>query len=159
MTSYLDTFKKQFAQYKTLGEKTFEQLPDEKLFYQLQSDSNSIAIIVKHLHGNMLSRWTDFLTTDGEKQWRQRDDEFVGDIKTKEELINKWDEAWKCLFDALNQLSENDLEKEIYIRNIAHSVFDAIVRQLAHYSYHIGQIVFIGKAIQNENWKNLSNPK
>lgn len=107
----------------------------------------------------MLSRWTDFLTSDGEKEWRKRDDEFVGDINTRNELLNIWSEGWDCLFNAINQLTENDLEKEILIRNETHSVVDAINRQLSHYAYHIGQIVFIGKMIKNEEWKSLSIPK
>jgi len=159
MDSYLESVKKQFQYYKSLGEKTFEQVPEEKLFWQLNEESNSIAMIVKHLHGNMLSRWTDFLTTDGEKEWRKRDEEFDKDIKTKKELLLKWNEGWECLFNELNSLTEKDLEKEIYIRNMGHSVSEAINRQLAHYPYHIGQIVFIGKAIQNKKWNSLSISK
>ncbi len=116
-------------------------------------------MIVKHLNGNMLSRWTGFLTTDGEKKWRKRDEEFDNDIQTKTELFAKWDEGWACLFEAINLLTENDLEKEIYIRNMGHSVTEAINRQLAHYSYHVGQIVFVGKIIKNEEWDSLSIPK
>ena len=159
MESYLESVKKQFAYYKVLGEKTFEQVSEEKLFWQLNEESNSISMIVKHLNGNMLSRWTDFLTTDGEKEWRKRDEEFDSDIKSKTALIIMWSEGWECLFKALEPLAEKDLEKEIYIRNMGHSVTEAINRQLAHYSYHIGQIVFIGKMIQNENWNSLSIPK
>ena len=159
MTNYLESVKKQFEYYKMLAEKIFEQIPAEKLFWQQNKESNSIAIIVKHLSGNMLSRWTEFLTTDGEKEWRNRDEEFIGDIKTKAELLTKWNEGWDCLFNAINQLTDNDLEKEIYIRNMGHTVSEAINRQLAHYPYHIGQIVFIGKMIMNEEWKSLSVPK
>ena len=159
MNSYLESVKKQFEYYKTLGEKTFEQIPDEKLFWQLNNESNSISMIVKHLNGNMLSRWTDFLTTDGEKEWRKRDEEFCNDIKTKTELLAKWNEGWNCLFKVINLLTDKDLEKEIHIRNMEHSVTEAINRQLAHYSYHIGQIVFIGKVIKNEKWNSLSIPK
>lgn len=159
MDSYLENVKKQFEYYKMLGEKTFEQIPEEKLFWKLNEESNSIAIIVKHLNGNMLSRWTDFLTTDGEKEWRKRDKEFNNDIKTKTELLYKWNEGWKCLFDAINLLTVKDLEKVIYIRNMGHSISEAINRQMAHYPYHIGQIVFIGKTIQNKNWNSLSLPK
>ena len=159
MINYLDTVKKQFEYYKSLGEKTFEQIPEDRLFWQKNEESNSIAMIVKHLNGNMLSRWTDFLTTDGEKKWRKRDNEFDNDIKNKAELLSKWNQGWICLFEALNQLTENDLEKEIYIRNMGHSVSEAINRQLAHYPYHIGQIVFIGKMIQNQQWHSLSIPK
>jgi len=159
MDNYLNSVKKQFEYYKTLGEKTFEQIPEEKLFWKINNESNSISTIVKHLNGNMLSRWTDFLTLDGEKEWRKRDEEFDNDIKNKTELLLKWNEGWNCLFDAINPLTENDLEKEIYIRNMGHSVTEAINRQLAHYSYHIGQIVFLGKIIQNEQWNSLSIPK
>ena len=159
MDSYLDSVKKQFEYYKILGEKTIEQIPNEKLFWQLNEESNSIAMIVKHLNGNMLSRWTNFLTADGEKDWRKRDEEFDNDINSKKELLNKWNEGWECLFNTINSLTEKDLEKEIYIRNMGHSVTEAINRQLAHYPYHIGQIVFIGKIIQNENWNSLSIPR
>jgi hypothetical protein len=159
MNSYLESVKKQFEYYKMLGEKTFEQIPEEKLFWQLNEESNSISMIVKHLNGNMLSRWTDFLTSDGEKEWRKRDEEFDNDIKTKIELLSKWNEGWECLFNAINALTEKDLENEIYIRNMGHSISEAINRQLAHYPYHIGQIVFIGKIIQNKNWNSLSIPK
>lgn len=155
---YLDSIKKQFAYYKMLGEKAIEQVPEEKLFWQYNPESNSIAIIVKHLWGNMLSRWTDFLTTDGEKEWRNRDAEFDNDIKTKEELIARWNEGWKCLFDAIAPLTTADEEKEIYIRNMGHSVLEAINRQLAHYPYHIGQIVFIAKMVCDNDWKSLSIP-
>ena len=157
--NYLGSIKKQFEFYKTLGEKTIAQLPDEKLFWQYNKESNSIAIIVKHLWGNMLSRWTDFLTSDGEKQWRERDAEFENDINTREELLAKWAEGWNCLFDAINPLTDEDLEKEIFIRNMGHSVTEAINRQLAHYAYHVGQIVFIGKMICNEDWVSLSIPR
>jgi uncharacterized protein DUF1572 len=159
MTDYLSSIKKQFEYYKMLGEKTFDQVPEEKLFWRPNEESNSIAIIVKHLYGNMLSRWTDFMTADGEKEWRNRDAEFEADIKTKEELLQKWNTGWQCLFDAINPLTENDLDKIIYIRNMGHSVAEAINRQLAHYPYHIGQIVFIGKLVQNEKWDSLSIPK
>ncbi len=156
---YLESVKKQFEYYKMLGEKTFSQLSDEQLFIQLNEESNSIATIVKHLWGNMLSRWTDFLTSDGEKEWRRRDAEFDNDIADRNELLEKWNAGWDCLFDALNSLTVNDLTKEIFIRNQGHSVCEAINRQLAHYPYHIGQIVFIGKLICNDKWTSLSIPK
>ena len=116
-----------------------------KLFWQYNEESNSIAIVVKHLWGNMLSRWTDFLTSDGEKEWRNRDAEFDADIKTRDELIQKWEEGWNCLFDAIDPLGETDLAKEIYIRNQGHSVVEAINRQLAHYAYHVGKLSLLGK--------------
>ncbi len=157
--NFLESAIKQFEYYKLLGEKTFSQLSDEKLFWQYNSESNSIAIIVKHMHGNMLSRWTNFLTSDGEKDWRNRDDEFENDITTKEEMLSKWNAGWQCLFDALHSLQETDLQKIIYIRNQGQTVTEAINRQLCHYSYHVGQIVFVGKMICNENWISLSIPK
>lgn len=159
MSIFLTSTRKQFEYYKQLGEKTFDQLSDEKLFWQVDSESNSIATIVKHLWGNMMSRWTDFMTTDGEKEWRQRDAEFDNDLQTREVLMQKWNEGWNCLFKALDSLKEEDLSKIIYIRNQGHTVMDAINRQLAHYPYHIGQIVYIGKIVQGENWKSLSIPK
>ena len=157
--NYLDSVNKQFMYYKMLGEKTIAQLSEEQLFWQYNQESNSLGIIIKHLHGNMLSRWTDFLTTDGEKEWRKRDEEFENDITNREELLAKWKEGWDCLFKAINPLAENDLIKEIYIRNQGHTVIDAINRQLAHYSYHVGQIVFIGKMVCNDHWISLSVPK
>lgn len=157
--NYLDSALKQFEYYKMLGDKTFAQLTDERLFWQYNAESNSIAIIVKHLWGNMLSRWTDFLTTDGEKEWRNRDAEFENDIADKAELLQKWEEGWNCLFSALRPLQEADMDKVIYIRNQGHSVMEAINRQLAHYPYHIGQIVFIGKMICNDSWTSLSIPR
>lgn len=159
MGKFLSSCIKQFQYYKSLGEKTFEQIPEEKLFLRVTKESNSIANIVKHMHGNMLSRWTDFLTTDGEKEWRKRDDEFDDDIQTKEQLLIKWNEAWECLFDAITPLREEDLDREIFIRNMGHSVTEAINRQLAHYSYHVGQIVFIGKMMAEKNWTSLSIAK
>jgi hypothetical protein len=159
MEIYLDSAIKRFAYYKTLGEQTFEQLNDADLFWGFNNESNSIAIIIKHLSGNMLSRWSDFLNTDGEKQWRKRDAEFENEINTRAELLNIWDEGWECLFAALNSITPDDWQKTIYIRNEPHSVVDAINRQLAHYPYHVGQIVFIGKMIAGSKWKSLSIPK
>lgn len=158
-TTYLESAKKQFEYYKMLGEKTFAQLSDDQLFEKYNEETNSIAIIVKHLWGNMMSRWTDFLTSDGEKDWRQRDTEFEDDIATRRQLISRWDEGWGCLFAAIDSLTTSDLMKEIYIRNQGHTVIEAINRQLAHYPYHIGQIVFIGKMICNTQWTSLSIPK
>jgi len=159
MTDYLTSTRKQFEYYRMLGDKTFEQLTDEQLFWQYNEESNSIAMIVKHLWGNMLSRWTDFLATDGEKEWRQRDAEFENDISTREELINKWSAGWDCLFKAIDGLTTEDLSKEIHIRNQGHSVVEAINRQLAHYPYHVGQIVYIGKMARDAHWVSLSIPK
>ncbi len=156
---YVKSVKLQFEYYKQLGEKSFAQVTDEGLFWQANEESNSIAMIVKHLWGNMLSRWTDFLSTDGEKEWRDRDAEFANDVKSREELQKKWDEGWNCLFAALDSLLDIDLGTIIFIRNQGHTVLEAINRQLAHYTYHIGQIVFIGKQLKGEGWHSLSIPK
>lgn len=156
-TNYLESVIKQFEYYKMLGDKTFAQIPDEKLFWQYNYNTNSIAVIVKHLWGNMLSRWTDFLTTDGEKEWRNRDAEFENDIATKQEMLNKWNAGWSLFLDTLKSLKEENLQKTVYIRNQGHSVMEAINRQLAHYSYHI-EIVFIGKMCADK-WISLSIPK
>ncbi|MEJ7585941.1 MAG: DUF1572 domain-containing protein [Ferruginibacter sp.] len=157
--TYLSSIKKEFNYYKMLGEKAMAQVPAEKLFWQYNSESNSIATIVKHLSGNMLSRWTDFLTTDGEKEWRNRDAEFQNDYQNKEEMVTKWEEGWNCLLGTLDNLTTDDLAKEIFIRNMGHTVLEAINRQLAHYPYHIGQIIFIAKMICDDEWKSLSIPK
>jgi len=156
---YLQSSIKQFEYYKFLGEKSIAQLPDDKLFWQYNEASNSIAIIVQHLWGNMLSRWTDFLIADGEKEWRNRDAEFESIITTKEELLNKWNEGWDCLLNALKPLTGEDLQKIVYIRNQGHTVMEAINRQLAHYPYHVGQIVYIAKMIVDGDWQSLSIPK
>lgn len=158
-SQYLESVIKQFEYYKLLGEKTFSQLEDEKLFWQYNEDSNSIATIVKHLWGNMMSRWTDFMTTDGEKESRNREAEFDNDIADRTELIQKWNEGWACLFNALNTVTTEDLDKIIYIRNQGHTITEAINRQLAHYPYHIGQIVYIGKMANGSNWTSLSIPR
>lgn len=158
-TDYLESIKKQFEYYKLLGDKTFAQLTDEKLFWQYNETSNSIATIVKHLSGNMLSRWTNFLVSDGEKDWRNRDSEFENDISNRQELVEKWNAGWECLFRAIDSLKPEDFNKSIYIRNEAHTLTEAFNRQLAHYPYHVGQIVFIGKMIADEQWISLSIPK
>jgi hypothetical protein len=156
---YLSTVIKRLKYYKELGEKTFEQL-EEKDFHLLPtSESNSIAVIVQHLTGNMLSRFTNFLTEDGEKEWRQRDDEFEIHDLSKQQIIDLWNKGWQCCFEALESLTENDLLIVIYIRKEPLTVVDAINRQLAHYPYHIGQIIYIGRMIKNKDWKNLSIPK
>lgn len=156
---YLKSIDRQFQYYKSLGEKAINQLDETLLFKQINEDSNSIATIVKHLHGNMLSRWTDFLTTDGEKEWRKRDGEFENDIDSKELMMQKWEEGWQCLFNALNSISDDDLGMIVYIRNEGHTVLEAINRQLAHYSYHVGQVVYAAKLLKNGNWDSLSIPK
>ncbi len=158
-SSFLTSAIKQFEYYKSLGDKTFNQLTFKELQKEFIEDSNSISIIVKHMVGNMLSRWTNFLTEDGEKEWRQRDAEFEDTYKSKEALIADWNKGWNCLFDALNELTETDLERIIYIRNQGHTVMEAINRQLSHYPYHVGQIVFLGKLIKGNQWVSLSIPK
>lgn len=158
-TSYLNSVTKQFEYYKSLGDKTINQLELHEIQKEFSKDSNSIAIIVKHIVGNMLSRWTNFLTEDGEKEWRHRDSEFVDTFKSKEELLTYWNKGWNCLFYAIKPLKNEQLEDLVYIRNQGHSVTEAINRQLAHYSYHIGQIVFLGKLIKGNNWVSLSIPK
>jgi len=157
--NYLSSIKKQFAYYKMLGDKSFEQVEEEVFFWQPNTQSNSIAIIVNHLSGNMKSRWTDFLATDGEKEWRNRDTEFENSIRTKAELLKYWQQGWDCLFKALDSINENNFNTTIYIRNQGHPIVEAINRQIAHYAYHIGQMVYIAKMKNNEAWHSLSIPK
>jgi hypothetical protein len=159
MDEYLNSAIKRFQYYKTLGEQTFDQVDDLSLFWQYNSESNSIAMIVQHLSGNMISRWTDFLTSDGEKSWRNRDIEFETAVKSRAGLMQIWNDGWECLFKALRSISNDDWQKEVYIRGEKHIVVDAINRQLSHYPYHIGQIVFIGKMIAGEKWNSLSIPR
>ncbi len=155
---YLSSVLKQFQYYKSLGEKSMDQLRDDQLF-EYERGTNSIAIIVNHLHGNMMSRWTDFLNSDGEKTWRNRDQEFEGRIKNKEELLRKWNEGWQCLFDALDSINEENFGTIVYIRNHGHTIIEAINRQLCHYSYHVGQMVHIAKVFKGDHWNSLSIPK
>ncbi len=157
--NYLESVIKQFHYYKSLGEKAIDQLETKQLFYSGNENTNSIAVIVKHMHGNMLSRWTDFLTTDGEKIWRKRNDEFEQENMEKATVLKMWDEGWDCLFKAINSLNTGQLTEIIFIRGEKHSVIEAINRQLAHYSYHIGQIVFAAKQLIEGEWKSLSIPK
>lgn len=157
--TYLESIKKQFLYYKIVGEKAIDQLQEEQLFVSVNENTNSIAVIVKHMSGNMLSRWTDFLTSDGEKEWRNRDSEFDEALQTKEEIMELWNAGWNCFFNALNVMQDLDLTTIIYIRNEGQSVLDAVNRQLAHYPYHIGQIVFYAKMLKQEEWTSLSIPK
>ena len=159
MSSYLSSTIKQLAYYKSLGEKTFSQLSIDELQKEFNTDSNSISIIVKHLVGNMLSRWTNFLAEDGEKIWRHRDEEFEDTYTSKSDMIKDWNKGWQCVFDAISPLKDSDLERVIYIRNQGHTVTEAINRQLCHYSYHVGQIVFLGKLIKGTDWQTLSVAK
>jgi hypothetical protein len=156
---YRQSVIKQFEFYKSLGERTFDQLTEDQLLWQYNEASNSIAIIVNHLCGNMLSRWTDFLTSDGEKDWRQRDAEFENVIQSEKALLLRWAQGWECLFAALNTINHNNFSNKVLIRNQEHSIVEAINRQLAHYSYHIGQIVYIGRMMKGEDWQSLSIPK
>lgn len=155
----LNGIRKQFEYYKILGDDTFNQLSDDQLKITINDNSNSIAMIVKHLHGNLTSRWTEYLTSDGEKDWRNRDQEFENDINSRELILAKWQEGWKCLFNAIESTTLDDLNKTVYIRNQGHSVFEAFMRSLNHVSYHVGQIVFLGKLLLNDNWQALSIPK
>lgn len=158
-TNYLDSARMIFQQYKLMGEKTFIQLSDQDLFWKYDDEMNSIAIIVNHLSGNMKSRFTDFLTTDGEKSWRHRDSEFEDEITSREQMIEKWNEGWRILFGALKSISTDNINTIIYIRNEPHTIMDAVNRQLTHYAYHIGQIVFIGRMIKGDSWQTLSIAK
>ena len=158
-TEFLSSALARFREHKELGEKTFAQLRDEDLHRQPNEASNSIAIIIQHLHGNMTSRWTNFLTEDGEKAWRRRDAEFETQNLTGQQLLQLWEEGWTVFLQVLASLQEEDLLKTIPIRSEPLSVVDAINRQLAHYSYHVGQIVYIGRWIKNNDWQSLSIPK
>lgn len=155
-TEYLQTAIRRLRYYKGLGEKTFDQLTDADLHFRPNEASNSIAVIIQHISGNMLSRWTNFLTEDGEKSWRQRDEEFEVHEYSKLQLIDLWEKGWSCFLNALTALTENDLLKTIYIREEPLLVIDAINRQLAHYPYHVGQILYIGKIIKDNRWQSLS---
>lgn len=156
---FLDSIIKRFKEYKVLGEKSFDQLNDADMHFQPNEESNSIAVIIQHLYGNMLSRWTNFLTEDGEKEWRNRDDEFEVHQFSKQELIEKWNEGWKVFLGSLESLTPNDLSNTITIRSQPLNVVDAINRQMAHYSYHVGQIVYLGRWIKQSEWKSLSIAK
>ncbi len=157
---FLDDAIKTFRGYKKLADKSFEQVTDEEFFVSLDEESNSIAVIIKHMVGNMLSRWTDFLTTDGEKEWRHRDMEFVMTKETtRAELLARWEEGWRVVFSAVEPLQPEDVERKVFIRGKEHTVMMAINRQLTHYAYHIGQIVFLAKHFRSSEWKSLSIPR
>ena len=158
-TSYLEDSLSLFHYYKKLGEGAMEQVSDEQLFATLDEEMNSIAISVKHMAGNMRSRWTDFLTSDGEKPDRNRDSEFVQPTATRSELMQVWNDGWNRVFGALEPLSDADLERKVTIRGEPHSIMQAVNRQLAHYSYHVGQIVFLAKHLNASGWKSLSVPR
>lgn len=156
---FLDSVKKRFRSYQVLGEKAMAQLSEPQLHQQPEENSNSIAVIVHHISGNLISRFTDFLSADGEKPWRQRDLEFEETDWNRAQLMETWKKGWDCLFSALDALKQADLVKTIQIRSESLNVTDAIHRQLAHHAYHIGQIVYLAKWMQGKNWQNLSVPR
>lgn len=156
---YITTVIRRLKYYKDLADKTFEQISDADFHYQPDAESNSIAVIIQHMAGNMLSRWTNFLTEDGEKEWRQRDDEFAVHDYSRAQLIDLWEKGWDCFIGALESVKEEDLLKTIYIRKEGLTVMDAINRQLAHQPYHVGQIAYLGRMCRGSQWKSLSIPK
>ena len=156
---YLQSVKKEFLRYKMIGEQAMEQLEPAQLFFIDNHNGNSIATIVRHLHGNMISRWTDFFTTDGEKPWRNREAEFENLVTDRETIMQFWTDGWACFLGTLMSLEAQDLDKTIYIRGEAHTVMQAINRQLAHYPSHVGQIVFAAKQLKHAEWYSLSIPK
>ena len=157
--NYLESVRRLFQYYKKLGEQAMAQLTEAELKVQPEPESNNLATIVRHLRGNMLSRWTDFLTSDGEKPWRNRDTEFEDGLDSRSQVLEAWEEGWACLFGAIEPLKEDDLQRIVYIRNEGHTVLEAINRQLAHYSYHVGQMVFLAKQIKGKEWQSLSIPR
>jgi uncharacterized damage-inducible protein DinB len=158
-TSYVEDSLALFQQYKRLAERAMEQVTDEQLFAALDEDANSIAIIVKHMAGNMRSRWTDFPTTDGEKPDRDRDSEFVDPPATRKALMDAWEDGWTRVFQTLESLSDADLARMVTIRGEAHSVMQAVNRQVAHYAHHVGQIVLLAKHLGHDRWQSLSVPR
>ncbi|PEJ60282.1 hypothetical protein CN692_03035 [Bacillus sp. AFS002410] len=156
---FLSNSLKEFQGIKKLGDRSIDQLDNEELHWHPTSESNSISIIVKHLSGNMISRFTDFMTTDGEKPWRNRDVEFEGNYKSKDDLLTDWNKGWNVVFNTIESLKEEDVLKTVKIRGEEHTVLQAIHRQISHYGYHIGQIVYISKQIKNEKFTSLSIPK
>jgi len=157
---YLEDALRNFRDYKKLAERAFEQVADEEFFRALDEETNSLAVIIKHMSGNMLSRWTDILTTDGEKPDRNRDLEFViTEGTTRNEVMERWEQGWRCLFDALEALRPEDILRKVLIRNEEHTVVEAVNRQLAHYSYHTGQLVFLAKHFRSTAWKSLTVPR
>ena len=156
---FLKSAMKEFQDYKKMGDKTFAQLNEADFHYQPNEECNSIAVIIQHLHGNMLSRWTNFLTEDGEKEWRKRDEEFEVHDFSKEKLMQLWEEGWSLVFNTIESLTNEDTGKTVFIRNEPYSVTGAVNKQMAHYAYHIGQIVFIAKIIREKNWLTISIPR
>ncbi|MFN7994904.1 MAG: DUF1572 domain-containing protein [Bryobacteraceae bacterium] len=158
-TSYSDDCRALFRYYKKLGEDAMAQVTDEQLFAMIDPEANSIALVVKHMAGNMQSRWTDFLTTDGEKPDRNRDSEFVDPPSTRQALLRVWQVGWDCAFQAIDPLSDADLNRQVTIRGEAYSVMQAMNRQVAHYAYHVGQIVLLAKHFRSAEWRSLTVPK
>lgn len=158
-SNYISSTQKQLAYYKMLAEKALAQIPDQGIYWQPNSNSNSIGVLFQHIEGNMLSRFTDFFASDGEKSWRNRDTEFEPQFYTRAQLLQKWESAWTVFLDILQEKNAKKLQDIVYIRNEGHTVLEAINRQLPHYAYHIGQIIYISKLILNEDWKSLSIPK
>jgi len=157
--SFLSTTITQFKHYKDLAEKAMAQLDDTSLLHEVEGADNSLTVIVKHLNGNMLSRWTNFLSEDGEKPWRRRDEEFEHSALTRNQLMELWEEGWQCMFSTLESLSDSELGQTVHIRGEASSAMDAIIRQLMHYSYHIGQIILLCKQQAGDTWQSLSIPR
>jgi hypothetical protein len=158
-TCYLEDSLSLLRQYKKMAEGAIQQLPDEQLFATLDPEMNSVALVVKHMAGNMRSRWTDFLTSDGEKPDRNRDAEFVAPPDNRAALLALWEDGWRLVFNALEPLTEADMTRTVFIRGEAHSVMQAISRQLSHYAYHVGQIVFLAKHLNSAHWQSLSVPR
>ena len=156
---YLEDALFTFGYYKDLGERAIAQLSDDELRWKPDAEANSVAILVKHMAGNMRSRWTEFLTTDGEKPDRQRDGEFIDDLKSREAILAAWDDGWKHVLDAVGALEPDDLAREVTIRGRAHTVVFAIQRQIAHYAYHVGQIAYVGRMLRGDGWETLSIAK
>ncbi|SDD33078.1 DUF1572 family protein [Niabella drilacis] len=158
-TIFIQSAIRQFKDYKALAEKTFAQLGEADFYFQPDVANNNLAVNITHMHGNMLSRWTNFLTEDGEKEWRQRDAEFEQQQLDQARLMELWEEGWRCLLSTLESLKPEDLEKTVTIRTKPLTVIEAVHRQLTHYAYHVGQIVFIGKHIRKDQWESLSIKK
>ncbi len=155
----IDALTKRFAAYKEMAQKAFAQVSDAQLHQALDENTNSIAVIMKHMSGNLRSRFTDFLTSDGEKPDRDRDSEFIDDIADRAALVEYWESGWRCLFDALSSLTDRDLDTTITIRGEPHSVIDALLRQLAHHGYHVGQIVQLARFLAKDKWTVLTIPR
>ena len=158
-TDFIKSARREFMRYHNMGERSFAQLDDQELLHTYHPDDNSIAQITKHIVGNMKSRWTNFLTEDGEKSWRHRDTEFEAPYSSREELLQAWESGWQCVYDALDTIHPGNFNTPVYIRKEPHSIMEAIHRQLAHYASHVGQIVYLAKSIKGAAWQSLSIPK